>query len=644
MTWNYCAARRKRVETDAVSKAEAESRAETLRENRKAVTLPMDLPVHFRQYAPRVCIKCVQLPGQSAKLDLTQIMAQSVKAQTPRKPLVKMAEGTDELQSPFWKNGSLITYDSQGRQKEVATYYITFSEEVQEIGPQGVIDKYVLRIIVRDNEFEYVVKKESLYDIKNSLTKVHPECIVRNGQEEAFRTHILSQFLKFQHNKGKNPYKIYHLFGWYEFGDKIRFMHAGLKGLDFEVRGTLALTSDFDKATDFYNKFSLTAPPQITLLLLLYTLYAYMAGLYQHCCTDEGCRSVMYLAGRTGSGKTSLVKVLTAWLKKAGLSVELRFDDTLASLQENLVKNRDLVTLVDDFYPKATKSATLEFQRKAEEITRIIGDGRVKGKMGADRKLMPDREFRGGIIATGEYVDLGTHSSYLRCFILNISKGDVNFDRLSALQQSPELAQAFFSKWVCWLETKQQSLFEKLPKWQMINLKTVSSCLQSEYARLTVSIAALLTTVECFGEFANDTGIAFNVIKAKEIVLMQAQQMYDMVKVVAPEQVAMNAVVEAVENGELNILADSKAFQQNPKADGYQINSTKYWIVASKLMNVIRRYAEINNYSVNFSTELKKSLVELGFLESIEAKKFSQTAKIRPRGYILNLKENEDGK
>ena len=81
------------------------------------------------------------------------------------------------------------------------------------------------------------------------------------------------------------------------------------------------------------------------------------------------------------------MKVLTDWLKKAGLSTELRFDDTLASLQENLQKNRDIVTLVDDFYPKAAKAAKLEFQRKAEEITRIIG-GSDKRENGCRQKTV----------------------------------------------------------------------------------------------------------------------------------------------------------------------------------------------------------------------------------------------------------------
>lgn len=545
-----------------------------------------------------------------------------------------------------WQNGKLVMVKAKGGLVDVATYYITIAKEIQEIEAGRVKNKYSITVTTRDRSFPYMVEQKNLYKL-NSLLKVeHPECYIFPGYDDDFKTYIWLQVNDFLQLSGLTvPYKVYNLFGWYDDGGTLRFMHAGLKCSDFEVKGKLSLKRDLYKATAFYNSFCLTAPPQVTLILLLYALHAYMAGVYQRCCTDEGCRSVMYLAGVTGSGKTSLVKVLTAWTKKARLSTELRFDDTLASLQEHLVNNRDIVTLVDDFYPKATKVAKAEFQRKAEEITRIIGDGRVKGKMGADRKLIADRDYRGGIIATGEYVDLGTYSSYLRCFILNINKGDVKFDRLTVLQQSPELAEAFFSEWIYWLEENQQSLLGRLPTRQMTNLKIVSSCLQSEYARLSVSVAALMSTADCFSDFAKAIGIEFDINAAREIVLRQSQQMYNTVKVASPEQVAIDAIVEAVENGGLEILSSKDEFKQNPSADGYYEDGYKYWIVTTKVREVIKRYAESNNYSVEFTPALRKVLYQKGYLDSPNETKFSQSIPgkaSRPRGYTFIIKEEEN--
>lgn len=597
----------------------------------------------FDQYAQQLF---VQVPKNQESLTAVTIPKLSDRQDKIPPTLIQNAISDSELwQEQFCcRNGTLLMPNAKGEVVPVANFTLAIEGYLQEIESRGIKNEYKLKITTRNRSFTCIVEKKDLYKLSRLLVAEHPDCYVFPGREEDFKTYIWLQVEEFTRHGEPVPYKIYNQLGWVNIDGTWRFLHAGLKNLDFEVRGNLTLRPDLRNSVTFYSSFCLTAPPRVTLMLLLYAVYAYMAGLYQKWCADEGCRSVMYLAGRTGSGKTSLVKILTTWLKDAGLSIELRFDDTLASLQENLVSNRDIVTLVDDFYPKATKAAKAEFQRKAEEITRIIGDGRVKGKMGVDRKLMPDRDYCGGIIATGEYVDLGTHSSYLRCFILNLSKGDVKFDRLAILQQSPELAQAFFSTWIDWLEKNQMVLRNKLPAWQRANVNTVNSAFLNEYARLTVSIAALMTTADCFSEFAKAIGIEFEVNAAKKIVLEQAQHMYETVKVVAPEQVAMEAIIEAIESGDLDILESKEAFRKNPKADGYCEDGDKYWVVTTKVREVVKRYAESNNYSVEFTPMLREALFEKGFMVSKEEKKFSLAIPgkpSRPRGYTFIIREED---
>ena len=632
-------------ETAEVSEQEAVSRAKAWDKYRGKTPRSACRSEYFDRYAQQIYIQVPLNRDSVTEVVIPQIATKQGENEPKlTQEVTPVSEAAMWWEKYLWQNGKLVMLNAKGGLVDVATYYITIAKQIQEIEAGRVKNKYSITVTTRDSSFTYVVEQKSLYKLSSLLTVDYPECYIFPGHDDDFKTYIWLRVQDFIGMMENMPYKIYNLFGWYDDKGTLRFMHAGLKNSNFEVKGSLTLKQDLSKAASFYNIFCLMAPPQVTLMLLLYALYAYMAGLYQQCCTDEGCRSVMYLAGMTGSGKTSLVKVLTTWTKKAGLSTELRFDDTLASLQENLVNNRDVVTLVDDFYPKATKAAKAEFQRKAEEITRIIGDGRVKGKMGADRKLMADRDYRGGIIATGEYVDLGTHSSYLRCFILNLNKGDVKFDRLTALQQSPELAQAFFSEWIYWLEENQQRLFKKLPVCQMENLKTASGYLQSEYARLLVSIAALMSTADCFSEFAKARDIKFDVSLAKQVVLTQARQMCAVAEVMAPEHVAMNAIVEAIENGGLRILLSKEEFKQNPVADGYYEGGDKYWIVTTKVRDVVKRYAESNNYSVDFTPALREILSNNGFMTGPAETRFSQTIPgraTRPRGYTFIIQEEE---
>ena len=633
--------------TAEVSEQEAVARVKALEQSRRDFKMPTGSSGHFDHYAQQVYHQVsFNERGATEVVFPKQPVPEERISSTATNIATLVSNDTASHENYCWQDGILWMIAFNGKPCKVANYYLTIAGAIQVIEAGGIENGFRITITTADKSFFYVIKKEELYDLGSQLIADHPECFVFPGRGEDFKTYIWLRVKEFLHQRESAPYKIYNLFGWYDDNGTLRFMHAGLKCSDFEVKCSLTLKQDLAKTRTFYNSFCQVAPQKVMVILLLYSLYSYMAGLYQRCCPDEGCRSVMYLAGTTGSGKTSLVKVITAWTKKAGLSTELRFDDTLASLQENLVNNRDIVSLVDDFYPKATKVAKIDFQRKAEEITRIIGDGRVKGKMGADRKPMPDRDYRGGIIATGEYVDLGTHSSYLRCFIVNIAKDDVLFEQLTSLQQSPELAQAFFSEWVLWLEEKQQSLFGKLPTWQQTNLHIVRSCLQSEYARLSVSIAALMTTADCFAKFAAEKGLIFENNQAKNIVLMQARQMYDTVKLIAPEQVAMKAIVEALENGSLNIQTHKEAFRNNPSADGYYDGSDKCWIVTTKVREIIKRFAECNNYSVEFTPMLRESLHQKGFMYSPNETKFSQSipgrANKRPRGYTFIIKEEEN--
>ena len=155
-------------------------------------------------------------------------------------------------------------------------------------------------------------------------------------------------------------------------------------------------------------------------------------------------RSVLYLSAPTGTGKTSVAKILASAILNDGEKAILRFDDTIASLEESLFENRDMLVLVDDFYAKGSKFDDQAFKAKASAITRIVGDGMIKGKMGANRKPLPDRKYRGGVIATGEYIDLNTHSSYLRCWCINLRANSVNFDdSLSTLQKIPIYQELF---------------------------------------------------------------------------------------------------------------------------------------------------------------------------------------------------------
>mgnify|MGYP000697733520 CR=1 FL=1 len=101
------------------------------------------------------------------------------------------------------------------------------------------------------------------------------------------------------------------------------------------------------------------------LLVLLYSLSAYTAYFYEKCKID-GLRSVLYLSAPTGTGKTSVAKILASAILNDGEKAILRFDDTIASLEESLFENRDMLVLVDDFTPRVANLMTKLLKRKLQ--------------------------------------------------------------------------------------------------------------------------------------------------------------------------------------------------------------------------------------------------------------------------------------
>ena len=623
----------------SLSPEETTANKAALQQLREQMVLPEQASGHFDQYAQQLLI-AAPLKRNAETVVTYPVPTNHQFSNLPIPAPHKTVALNDEFaQSKFiWQNGFLLVPNKNGTYEEVATYFINFTKKFQEIDALGSVDKYELIVTTSAESFTYVIERENLYKLENNLAKENSLCFIFHGKDEVFKTYIYEQVKTFSSTQPKDIYKIYHQIGWVVIDGKFNFLHAGHKDCNHEVRNNLKLCPDYRKADEFYNIFCRTAPAEIVLPLLMYALYAYMAGLYENACHDGGCRSILYIAGETGSGKTSLTKVLISWLSIMGFNVDMRFDDTTAIIEEKIANNSDLLTLVDDFYPKPGQS---DFQKKADEIARIIGDGRIKDKCGPDRKPLPKRTFRGGIIATGEYFNLCTLSSYLRSLVLNVSKGTINFGYITELQKSPDLVQAFFSSWIDWLERNQDCILRNLPQIQEVNTATVRTNIKLEYERLTISIAALLSVADIFNSFADSVNIAFDSVAAREAILRLGREMKFVAATMAPEQVAIDAITEGIENGGFNIAVSKSAFITSKEADGYNVDDGSYWIITTKVNNLVEGYAARKNYSIKFGSELRKKLVSMGFMQEAEGKRFTQDRQVsprRPRGYLIILR------
>lgn len=522
---------------------------------------------------------------------------------------------------------------------KVANFKCEISRLLEEIERDGSSKKFAeIRIYHRKESFPAKVSVGK--DLKSEL-RMYPKLHVYDTAK--FNEYIADLYGDFDEDKLTWHYNFY---GWYALPNG---RHVYLNDAMENVSAKVKLSYDISGARQFLDDFLKVSTEESRVLIMLnYASWSYLAYFYELLSID-GLRSVLYLSAPTGTGKTSLAKILSGAVLKANEEAVLRFDDTVASLEEALFNSRDNLALVDDFYAKGNKFDDQAFKTKASTITRIVGDGRIKGKMGADRKPLPDRKYRGGVIATGEYIDLNTHSSYLRCWVLEFKSGSINFGaELSELQRYPNLAREFFSLWIHWLEERQDYILRNLCCKHEQYLDVCQRKFTEPYPRFSSNVAAFLTVNYFLGEFCEKYNLAYDTQKGYHMILSEAENQLQMLKQYSPIEIVINAINEALDNDELQIAKDESCFCAS-KCDGF-FEAKNMVVITQKLEAVIEKYAVKLNYGLKFNAALKNEMNEKNILEKNNTEfnfKYSKQRAVspkRPRMYKLSKEIISNGK
>ena len=534
----------------------------------------------------------------------------------------------------FWDNYTArLCKNEDGKSIVIANFHCELLKEREEHTKEGV-DFYVeIALFFKEKQQSLLIKKEVYCDAKKEILKAFPQCYVYDtGGFHEYLSWLYGNF------SNKNIAVFYKFGGWYKISGG---EHIYLNNAMTNVSSSVTLQGNIDEARRFLDLFmTISSEPEKVLIILLYALWAYLEYFYE-ICGVAGLKSVLYLSAPTGTGKTTLAKILSSAILNEGEKSVLRFDDTVASLQENLFNSRDVLSLVDDFYPQSDKNSEQAFKAKASMITRIAGDGIIKGKMGANRKPLPDRKYRGGIIATGEYVDLNTHSSYLRCWCVNLSANSVDFSgAISFLQGNQNWARAFFSSWIWWLQRNQDFVLQNLRHQHEYYHTLCTESFSEPYPRFYSNVAAFLTTNYFLDCFCQDCIIPYDMQQAQQIILSEAEVQLNMLKQYSPTEIIVQALKDAVDNAYLN-LAETETDFCSSDYDGF-FTDTQIIIITARMEDIIEKYVARMNFGLKFTTALKEELVRKNIFEAEDSKtnfKYSKTRLVspkRPRIYKLN--------
>lgn len=488
----------------------------------------------------------------------------------------------------------------------------------------------ILSIDVRVSDYKNLYKE---------ITKKYPQCYSEDLSEFS---RIAAREYGLANRKLCKQYK-YEFGGWYKTPQGIKFLHDGMEN----VHSIIYLCYDVQKAGQFLPNYWLVSSEHSKLtIVLLYTAWANLSGLFEEAhMQDKGLRCTLYLAAPTGTGKTTLAKIMCKALLRNDVNSGFRFEDTIASLQEGIISRKWIVTLIDDFFAQGTKNADAAFKNKASEITRIAGDGKIKGKIGANRKPLPDRSYFGGLILTGEYLDLNTYSSHLRCWSLNFPAESIKFNKaMTFLTTNTIVAKSFFSLWIQFLEDNQANIIELLPKqYETIMQQVKHRFPDCKHARFYTNVTSFLLTAKLLTMFCEENKFSLQENLFTDIWEEAEVQLRNLVEL-SPEEVFQEAVSEAVDNGELNIAQNEEDFFEH-EFHGYQ-QENDIFVISSVLDTIIEAYAQRHSYGIKFNKVLKESLNRMRILEMFGKEftiKYSKNRLVdkpkRPRLYkLLNIK------
>ena len=461
------------------------------------------------------------------------------------------------------------------------------------------LDEMVLTLDLRASEYK---------DLAVKIRTRYPQCYITNPE-------VFARMGAHEYGEACKTVKEVDLFdfgGWYKRrSGQLVFLHDRMPNVHADV----TLSADWQQASLFLPQYWQVSSEHSKLaILLLYAAWANLSAFYDEASyQDKGLRCALYLAAPTGTGKTTLANLFVRALATEGKNFGMRFEDTIASLQENLVQHRDVLSIVDDFFCQGSVSEDTAYRKKASEITRIAGDGRIKGKMGPDRKPLPDRKYRGGIVVTGEYIDLNTYSSYLRCWQVEFPEGTIKFNNaMASLTETKEITQSFLSLWIEFLTRHQTEIIGQVPTRYNRQLELVRSEFSTcKHARFITNVTTFLVTAELLSEFCQESHLPLTE-DLQTAVWFEAREQLRSLVALSPEEIFVRAFWDACDSGELEITATEGEFCRE-ECQGYIAG--EYVHVTSKAIDTaVTKFAQKHNYGLRFNNTLKESLVSQGIL------------------------------
>ncbi len=305
---------------------------------------------------------------------------------------------------------------------------------------------------------------------------------------------------------------VYSHTGWIELDGKPVFLHAGgAVGTTEQFKVELAERLSGYRFSDenhpdkweVFKKLANLAPKRI-----MYPLIAFAAlSPLNYFLSQEGIEPafLMFLYGKTGIGKSTLTALLLSLFGRFGYrTMPNSFKDTANALEAKGQALADVLTVIDDYHPTASRNDEKEMSGMFQSLCRSYGDRTGRTRLDSDSTLRKSYIVKGNALITGEDMpDIG-ESGLARLFLIELEPNDIDINLVSEVQALADRLSECMRDFISWIADNSRSLSNELKKhfYEYRNQAATTG-----HRRTAEQIAHLMVSVKTGAAFLSTQGV-----------------------------------------------------------------------------------------------------------------------------------------
>lgn len=426
--------------------------------------------------------------------------------------------------------------------------------------------------------------------------------------------------------------------GWRKIDNQWVFLHAGgaignrnvtvdLSEGGYSLQRYSISRDDVDLSKAVGATFSLLeiGPSEIIYPLLAATFLSPLCELMQQVSVSPDF--TLFLVGRTQSGKSSLAALFLSFFGNFDkMNFPANYKQTANSLEKISFILKDVLLVIDDYYPAQSKSGQEAMRKLAQSLARGYGDGAGRTRMNSGMKIKASYFPRGLAISTGEErPDIG-ESGQARFVFIDVKRDEIDYENgLVAIENNRQYLAQFMTMYIEWVAENWDRI--KLEILENYNKARREHFNNEGLGRLNDSMSKLWLGIEMFLLFVSEKDLASN----PEDIDRTAYTAYHAFKslldnnakellIEKPTDRFLNALTELINTGELEIVSakekakSTKCIVCYDKSNVYLRPTDSYEAVK----NFYKRRGE--DFAITYNN-LTKQLIDEGVISYNESRK-----------------------